>query len=92
MSHSKKCAVVIERLTELLDVWEVPVTAAMLSEADPTYSRYTCTGALKQMVSKNLLYVQTEAKDRCFYFPTSKRPVCAIQQIICKGFNNGRLD
>ena len=85
MSHSIKCAQVTDWLLELIPVWEVPVTVAMLHEGIPEYSRPTITHALKYMTMDGLLYTEAQGKDQVFYFPVDKRPVCAIQEYLCKG-------
>ena len=82
MSHSLACAKVTDWLLELIPVWEVPVTAVMIHNADPTKSRPVVAQALKQLVEADVLYVEQGDKDRMFYFPTSKRPVCLIQALI----------
>ena len=91
MSHSIKCAKVTDWLLELIPVWEVPVTAAMLQVAIPEYSKPTITHALKYMTMDGVLYTEAKGKDQVFYFPVDKRPVCVIQQIICKGFARAKL-
>jgi len=91
MSSSPKCAEVIERLVDLLDVWEVPVCAHDLHQACPSFSKYTCAHALKQMAEAEILYPSTDARDRdrVYYFPTAKRPVNLIQELLCKGLTGG---
>ena len=85
MSHSAKCAALVARFSEVLDVWEVPVTVAEICAADPSISKYMCASALKQMVAHDLLYTTTVLNSQLAYFPVSKRPVCLIQEYLCKG-------
>lgn len=85
MSSALKVAQVMDWMLELIPVWEVPVTAAMIREAIPDYSRPVITAALKQLASDGLLFVKPDSRDRMFYLPTTKRPVCAIQEYLCKG-------
>lgn len=85
MSISKECAQAIEYMTDLLDVWEVPVCAADLYKAHPGISRYTYAHALKQMQDASILYAQAGARDRTYYIPVGRRPMCPVQELICKG-------
>ena len=82
---SARCAQAVEQLTELLDVWEVPVTVAELAAATPDVPTAVYTHALRRMCDAGLLYVTEGERDLMFYFPTAKRPMSAIQEFLCKG-------
>jgi hypothetical protein len=83
--RSERCAQAVEQLTELLDVWEVPVTVAQLHAATPDVPTAVYTHALRRMCDVGLLYVTEGERDLMFYFPTTKRPLSAIQEFLCKG-------
>lgn len=85
MSHSKVCAEAVALISDLLDVWEVPVCAADLYKAHPDISRYTYAHALKQMHDAGLLYSHAGVGDRMYYIAVGKRPMCPVQELICKG-------
>lgn len=79
---------VIGWLQDLLPVWEVPVTASMLHRGHPEITRPVYASALKQLTATGVLQVTPGERDQTFYFPPTKRKVCDLQTLICKG----RLD
>ena len=91
MSKSKKCAALVAQLTGAMPTWDAPVTVTGLHNADQTHSRPTIASALKQMVDKGLLYATVGYNDQTFYYSASKRPMCAIQELLTKGFARAKL-
>lgn len=86
MTKPIKRDAVIERLVDLLDVWERPVCSADLVAADPTTTKHCFANALKWLAEAEILYVHSTLKKRTYYAPMRMRPVCLIQELICKGF------
>lgn len=82
---SARCAQVVEQLTAAIPTWVTPATAAQLRAATPDVPTAVYTHALRRMCDEGLLYVTEGERDLMFYFPTTKRPLSAIQEFLCKG-------
>ena len=82
---SARCAKVVEQLTAAIPTWVTPATAAQLRAATPDVPTAVYTHALRRMCDVGLLYVTEGERDLMFYFPTTKRPMSAIQEFLCKG-------
>lgn len=84
---SARKAQVVDWLLELVPVWEVPVTCAMLRKACPEFTIPVYAGALKALTEQGVLTATPDLRDRTFYFPQTRVRPCDIQMLICKGLS-----
>jgi len=86
MTRSVKVAALIDWFLVHLDVWEVPVTVRQLAEVESGWSRDNFVAAIKFLTAEELIYKYSEDnRGLIHWLPTRLRPVCPIQELICKG-------
>ena len=84
MNRSLEVAKVIDNICQLSDTWEIPVTANQLAKIY-SVSRPKITSALKHLTNNGVLYSEYKGSS-LYYFPTSKKPECLIQEYLCGRF------
>ena len=81
-------AQLVDWLLELVPVWEVPVTCAMLHKAHPEFTVPVYAGVLKTLTAQQVLVATPGLKDQTFYSPAGLVKQPDIQRIICKGLKH----
>lgn len=84
MSNELKVAECMDRLLELVPVWEVPVTAAMIHAADPTGpTKRAVIMALTQLTLLDVLVKRVD-HDATWYYPKELEPANPVQEWISR--------
>lgn len=74
-------AAFVDRLLEITDLWEVPVTATQLHQADPSVSKRTVIAALAWMADQGILRKRLD-HDCTWYFPEARAKPDPIQEML----------
>lgn len=78
---SIKVAAFVDRLLEVIDLWEVPVTATQLHLADPSVGKRTVIAALAYLADRGVLR-KTVGHDATLYFPEALAKADPIQAML----------
>lgn len=84
MSKSLKVQSLVDWFLIHMDEWSEPVMVKDLAAVDSGWSRPDFLDAIKRLHDLNLIYKYSEDSHGLIrWLPTSRRPVCAVQDLIC---------
>jgi len=85
MIRSVKVQELVDWFLIHLNEWTEPVTMKDLAEVESGYTRNHLVAALKFLAAEELIYKYSEDTHGLIHWlPTRLRPVCPIQELICR--------